>query len=81
MLKVFIMVKDPLISLPLLKANIEVNRATSSPNKRTYTLSICLLYITTISSHILIKYIILLNPLLIIVFNDKSKPLYKGLVL
>ena len=81
MLKVFTMVKDLLISLPFLKTDIEVNRVTSSLNKRTHTLLICLLYMTTISSYTLMEYIIPLNPFLIIVFNDKSKPLRKGLVL
>jgi hypothetical protein len=81
MLKVFTIAKDLLISLPLLKANIKVNRVTSPLNKRTYTLSICLLYIITISSYTLIEYIVLSNPLFIVVLNDESKPLRKGLVL
>jgi hypothetical protein len=81
MLKVFTIAKDLLISLPLLKANIKVNRVTGPLNKRTCTLSICLLYIITISSYTLIEYIVLSNPLFIVVLNDESKPLRKGLVL
>ena len=61
MLKVFAIVKNPLIFLPLFFTNIEVNRITSSLNKRTHALLTSLFYLITIPSLLFIKDIVLVN--------------------
>ena len=61
MLKVFTIIKNLLISLPLFFTNIEVNKITSSPNKCTHVLLTSFLYLITIPSLLFIKDIVLVN--------------------
>jgi hypothetical protein len=75
---VFSMAEDLLVPLTLLKANIEVDLTTSPPNIYTNTLSILLLYFSSISSITLIEDIVSLNPLSITVLNHKSKTFGKS---
>jgi hypothetical protein len=80
-LKVLAMTKDPLVSLTLLEADVEVDLTTSSLNIRANALSISLYFtsITSITSVALVEDIVLSNPLSITVLDNKSKTLGKCL--